>query len=67
MAVPIEAVRSVLVHIAVLLAALAAEPVLAHHSALHFAASAAELLEQVYLPGRKASLQIEMLAATRCG
>ncbi len=45
MAVPIEAVRRILIHIAVLFAALAAGPVLAHHSVLHFGGSAAELLE----------------------
>jgi thiol:disulfide interchange protein DsbD len=38
-------VRRVLIRIAVLLAALATGPVLAHHSALHFGGSAAELLE----------------------
>ncbi len=37
--------RTVLIRIAVLLAALATGPVLAHHSLLHFAGSAAELLE----------------------
>jgi len=37
--------RTVLIRIAVLLAALATGPVLAHHSALHFGGSAAELLE----------------------
>jgi len=44
-AVPIEAVRGVLIRFAVLLAALAAVPVLAHHAPLHFGGSAAELLE----------------------
>jgi thiol:disulfide interchange protein DsbD len=37
-------VRRALIRIAVLLAALATEPVLAHHSVLHFAGSTAELL-----------------------
>jgi thiol:disulfide interchange protein DsbD len=37
--------RRVLIRFAVLLAALATEPVLAHHSLLHFGGSAAELLE----------------------
>jgi len=37
-------VRRVLIRIAVLLAALATEPVLGHHSPLHFGGSAAELL-----------------------
>lgn len=45
MSVPFEAVRRFLIRIAVLLAALATQPVLAHHSPLHFAGSATELLE----------------------
>ena len=40
-----KAVSRILIRIAVLLAALATQPVLAHHSPLHFGGSAAELLE----------------------